>query len=124
MGSVWDADGAVPHGGGSGLKSHGNASPSTVPAPGEPVLAPDIQRKNSAMPLLVVACVSSGVGILLAIPAAVLGIFAVAHQAKSPSRSARFTRWGWVAYAIGMTLTVLAGAILVGFAILAASGNN
>src|SRR4051812_21012876 len=75
-----------------------------------PALTATTQRKNSAVTLLIVAGISSVVGIFLAIPAAILGILAVVHQDDAPSRSARFTRWGWVAYAIGATLTVLAGA--------------
>ena len=76
------------------------------------------------MTLLIVAGISSVVGCFLAIPAAVLGILAVVNQAESPSRSAKFTRWGWIAYATGAMLWVLAAVALMGIAGYAASGNN
>ena len=103
---------------------HGGPQQGAVPAQGGPALSPSTQRRGSAVPLLIVAGISSLVGIFLAIPAAILGIIAVAHRGDSPSRSAKFTRWGWIAYAIGMTLTGVAAAILIGFATYAASGNN
>jgi hypothetical protein len=78
---------------------------------------------RSAVTLLVVAGVSSMVGCFLAIPGAILGILAVVHQGD-PVRSAKFTRWGWIAYAIGATLTALAGLALMAVAHYAASGNN
>jgi hypothetical protein len=77
-----------------------------------------------AVILLVVAGASSIVGCFLAIPAAILGILAVVNQAESPSRSAKLTRWGWIAYATGAALWVLAAVALMVIAGVAATGNN
>jgi len=96
---------------------------SEVTTHGDPPRNPASPRNRSAVTLLVVAGISSVVGCFLAIPAVVLGILAVVLQGE-PLRSAKFTRWGWIAYAIGATLTVLACAVLIAFAVIAASGNN
>jgi hypothetical protein len=79
---------------------------------------------SPAVILLIVAGISSVVGCVLAIPAAILGILAVVNQAESPAHSAKLTRWGWIAYATGATLWVLAALALMGIAGFAASGNN
>lgn len=94
------------------------------PAHDGSAFAPAAQGNNSALALLVVAGVSTLVGCFLAIPAAVLGILGVVHQRESPSRSARFTRWGWIAYTIGVALMAAAAAALMLIAGYAASGNN
>lgn len=94
------------------------------PAHDGSAFAPATQGNNSALVLLVVAGVSTLVGCFLAIPAAVLGILGVVHQRESPSRSARFTRWGWIAYTTGVALMAAAAAALMLIAGYAASGNN
>lgn len=124
MGDVRNTDGPAMPRAGYGPPDHDGPQGGAVPAQGGPAFASSTQRKSSAVTLLIVAGISSLVGIFLAIPAAILGILAVVHQGDSPSRSAKFTRWGWIAYATGMTLTVLAGALLIGVATYAASGNN
>lgn len=92
-------------------------------ATGRPAVSP-APRMTPAVTLLVVAGASSVVGCFLAIPAAIFGILAVVNQADSPSRSAKFTRWGWIAYATGASLWVLAAVALMMVAGYAASGNN
>jgi hypothetical protein len=89
------------------------------PGPGTPPA-----DNSKAVVQLAVAGVFSVLGCFLAIPAAILGILAVTSHRESPARSARFTRWGWIAFAAGVGLTVLAGVGLVVIASLAASGNN
>lgn len=124
MSDVWDTDGRAKPRGGYGAQEDVDPPGGALPVQGGPAFSPTTQRKSSAVTLLVVAGVSSVVGIFLAIPAVILGILAVVHQGESPTRSAKFTRWGWMAYATGMTLTVLAGAALIAVAVYAASGND
>ena len=94
------------------------------PAHGGFAFAPTSQGNNAALVLLIVAGVSTLVGCFPAVPAAVLGILGVIHQRESPSRAAKFTRWGWITYAIGVALMAAAAAALMLVAVYAASGNN
>jgi hypothetical protein len=94
------------------------------PAQGSSAVTPATQGNNSALVLLIVAGVSTFVGCFPAVPAVILGILGVVHQRESPSRSARLTRWGWIAYAIGAGLMAAAGAALMLIAGYAASGND
>ena len=78
---------------------------------------------NSGLVLLIVAGLSTAIGLLIAAPAVILAILAMANQQDAPSRAARLARWGWIVYAIAMALMVAAAAILIGFAVYAASGS-
>lgn len=73
--------------------------------------------------LLIVAGLSTLVGLLLAAPAVILAILAMVNQDQAPSRAARLARWGWVVYAVAMTLMLTAAVFLFWIAGYAASGN-
>lgn len=94
------------------------------PSYGGPAPSPSGQRRDSAVVLLVVAVLSTVLGCVVALPAVILGILAVVNRAESPARSAKFTRWGWIAYAAAAALWVLAAVALMVIAGVAASGNN
>ena len=94
-------------------RRHPGHAPSSLPR----------RTSNSGLVLVIVAGLSTLVGFVLAAPAVVLGILSMVHQTESPARAARFARWGWVAYAIVMTLMLIAGALLIGVAMYAASGS-
>ncbi len=113
----------MPHGASTG-QGHGEPRDGARPARGGPAPTPGTSRTSSAVTLLVVAGLSTMIGLFTAVPAVVLGILAVAYQSESPSRSATFTRWGWIAYAAGALVLVLAGAALMVVAVYAASGNT
>lgn len=97
------------------------------PAPGQPGqgYAPSPYGRpqqgttnTSAIALLVVSGLSTLVGCFFAIPALILGIMAVVKQGEQPADSAKFTRWGWIAYAVAVAFVVIGGiiALLVLFA--------
>jgi hypothetical protein len=71
------------------------------------------QTNTSAIVLLVVSGLSTLVGCFFAIPALILGIMAVVKQGESPADSAKFTRWGWIAYAIALAFVVIGGIIAI-----------
>jgi hypothetical protein len=71
------------------------------------------QTNTSAIVLLVVSGLSTLVGCFFAIPALVLGIMAVVKQGESPADSAKYTRWGWIAYAIAIAFVVIGGIIAI-----------
>ena len=78
---------------------------------------------RSGLVLLIVAGVSTLCGWVLALPAVVLAAMSMGDRSSS-ARSERLVRWGWIAYAIAMSLFVVAAVILMGIATLGASGNN
>ena len=123
MTNGWTADEPATGRGVDDGGSHGYPQGREVATDGDPDRKPAAPRNRSAATLLVVAGISSVVGCFLTIPAVILGILALAHQGE-PQRSAKFTRWGWIAYAIGATVTALAAAALIVIAGYAASGNN
>ena len=59
--------------------------------------------------LLIISGLSTLGGCIFAIPAVILGIMALVKQDESPSESAKFTRWGWIAYAVAVALVVVLG---------------
>lgn len=61
-------------------------------------------------------------GGVFVLPAAVFGIFALTKQHTEPEESAKLTRWGWIAFGIGVAVTVLAVVGLV-VALVAASAT-
>lgn len=74
---------------------------------------------TSAIVLLVVSGLSTLIGCFLAIPALILGIMAVVKQGESPADSAKFTRWGWIAWGVAAALAVVG--IIIGIAIFASN---
>lgn len=93
------------------------------PAPSRSAYDPRGQR-SPALVLLIVAGISTLVGLVTSVPALVLAVLALLSQHKAPSRAAVLTRWGWIAYAAGALLLVLFGVVLVVVAGYAASGND
>ena len=83
-----------------------------------------LSRASSAVALLVVAAISTLMGLFFAIPALLISVIAVVLQSRSDPRSERVARWGWVAYVVGAVLMLLAGVALVVVAGYAASGTN
>ena len=83
---------------------------------------PGPRRSRSGLVLLIVAGISTLCGWVLALPAVIFAAMSMGDQ-SSPARSMRLVRWGWIAYAIAMTLFLIAAALLMTFATLAASGN-
>lgn len=71
------------------------------------------QTNTSAIVLLIVSGLSTLFGCLLAIPAVILAIMGLVKQDDSPTESARFTRWGWIAYAIAVGLVIVGGIIAI-----------
>ena len=66
------------------------------------------QTNNSALVLTIL----SGVGIFaccgVTIVSLILGILGLTKQASDPAQSAKLTKWGWIAFAAGLALAVLA----------------
>lgn len=81
-----------------------------------------LAQASSAVALLVVASISTLMGLFFAVPALLVGIIAVGLQWRSDPRSARVARWGWIAYVVGAALMLLAGVALVLVAGYAVSG--
>ena len=71
------------------------------------------QTNTSAIVLLIVSGLSTLFGCLFAIPAVILAIMGLVKQDDSPTESARFTRWGWIAYAIAVGLVIVGGIIAI-----------
>lgn len=123
MSKVRNTDGPVMPREGFGL--HEPVAPPRDPPPhGGSVFTPGTQRSSPAVVLLIVAGVSTLVGLFFAVPAGILAILGVVNQRESPARSAKFTRWGWIVYVVGGALMLLAGVALMVVAGYAASGNN
>ena len=95
------------------LTHHGRSTP-----------APAGPDNSSAVVQLAVAGVFTLLGCVMALPAAVLGIVAVVQHKNSPARSATLTRWGWIAFGVGVGLTALAAIGLMVVAGIAATGND
>jgi hypothetical protein len=67
----------------------------------------------SAVVLLIVSGLSVFASCLPAIAAVVFAIMALVKQDDSPSESAKFARWGWIAYAAGVVLYVIGAIALI-----------
>src|SRR4051812_6193822 len=94
----------------------------SYPAGREPV-SPGPRRSNPGLVLLIVAAVTTLCGWVLALPAVILAALSMGNQ-SSPSRSQRLVRWGWIAYAIAITVLLVAAAFLFAIATYAAGGKN
>lgn len=98
-----------------GYGQQGHGQPGQQPQPygyGSPYARPR-QTNTSAIVLLIVSGLSTLFGCLLAIPAVILAIMGLVKQDDSPTESARFTRWGWIAYAIAVGLVIVGGIIAI-----------
>ena len=56
---------------------------------------------------------------LLTLPALILGIVGLSKQSTDPEGSARMTRYGWIAFGVGLLVSILA---IIGFFALGAGG--
>jgi len=96
---------------GYGPPAPGQPGPGYAPSPyGRPQGG---TTNTSAIVLLVVSGLSTLIGCFFAIPALILGIMAVVKQGESPADSAKFTRWGWIAYAVAVAFVVIGGIIAI-----------
>lgn len=78
---------------------------------------------SSALTLTILSGVSiMFCGGLLVIPALVLGIIGLTKQSSEPAESAKFTRWGWIAFAAGWVLSIFL--IIAFFAVFIASASD
>ena len=95
-----------------GYGQQGYGQPGQPQGYGSPYARPR-QTNTSAIVLLIVSGLSTLFGCLLAIPAVILAIMGLVKQDDSPTESARFTRWGWIAYAIAVGLVIVGGIIAI-----------
>ena len=80
------------------------------------------QRNGSALTLTILSGISIlCCGGLLTIPALIFGIIGLTKQSTDPAESARMTRFGWIAFAIGIVVSVVIGGILL--AVIIGSGE-
>lgn len=87
--------------------------------------APARQTHGSGLALTIVSGVSLALGACLtAIPALILGIMALAKQGTSPADADKYARWGWIAYAIGVVLYILAVIGIIAFIAATASSTT
>lgn len=81
-------------------------APYGAPPPAYYQQAPS-QTNNSALVLTIL----SGIGIFACcgttIVSLVLGILGITKQASDPAQSAKLTKWGWIAFAVGLVLAVV-----------------
>lgn len=113
---------------GTGGYGYGAAPPPPPPQPGQPYggygapYAPP-QQNTSAL----ILTIASGVSFvfcagLLLIPSLVLGIIALSKNAHDPVDSRRKTKLGWILFAVGWGITIIAGIAIAVWAI-AVAGN-
>ena len=81
-------------------------APYGAPPPAYYQQAPS-QTNNSALVLTIL----SGIGIFtccgVTIVSLILGILGLTKQASDPAQSAKLTKWGWIAFAVGLVLAVI-----------------
>ena len=76
------------------------------------------QSNTSALVLLIISILSIVFcGGLLVIPAAVFGGVALSRQSSDPESSRKLSRWGWIAYAIGIVASIIGVIIFFAFVI-------
>ncbi len=109
---------------------YGQAQPPTYgqpPAYGSPLPGPYAsgpgaygveQRNTSALTLTIL----SGISILccggiFSIPALVFGIIALTKQTTDPTESRRMTKFGWIAFAVGVAILVVVAGIFIAIAV-------
>ena len=78
--------------------------PYAAPGPyGQPA-----RTNGSALALTIISGLATVSCCLLSAPALILGIVALTKQSTDPEGSARMTRYGWIAFAAGFALSLLA----------------
>ena len=81
------------------------AAPGTYGAP---------QHNGSALALTITAGILSVLCCsLLTLPALILGIVGLSKQSTDPEGSARMTRYGWIAFGVGVLVSILAIIVLL-----------
>ncbi|MEO7421784.1 MAG: hypothetical protein ABIU87_05245 [Ornithinibacter sp.] len=93
-------------------------SPFPGPYPPGPAAHGVEQRNTSALTLTIL----SGLSILccggiFSIPALVFGILALTKQTTDPTESRRMTRFGWIAFAVGVAALVVVAGIVIAIAV-------
>ncbi|CCH78013.1 conserved hypothetical protein [Nostocoides japonicum T1-X7] len=109
--------GTSPYAAGSNPYATGG-SPYPAGPPGAPgalpgYAVPGSRSNTSAIVLLVLSAVLTVMCCLTQIPAAILGIVALSKKDSDPEGSARLTRIGWIAFAIGLVVGIIAAGVLI-----------
>jgi len=94
---------------------YGGAPGYGAPAYGAPAYAAPRSLSGNTIALLVVSGLTT-LGCGFGIVALVLGIIAAAKK-DDPTASAKFTRWGWIALAVGLVLAVVVIGIVIALAV-------
>ena len=71
----------------------------------------------SAVVLTIISGLTTVACCLFTAPALILGIVALTRQSTDPAGSARMARYGWIAFAVAIGLTLVAGGILLAFGV-------
>ena len=110
----------------AGQPAYGQSPYGYATAGYSPYLTGTNEKNTSALVLLIVSIVSFFVcGGIFIIPAAVMGGMALSRQTSDPVRSRSLSRRGWIAYAIGMVVAVIAiGAFIAWAASHGTSGSS
>jgi hypothetical protein len=78
-----------------------------------PAYATGTSTNSSALTLTILSGISvMFCGGLTLIPSLVFGILGLSKQGSDPAGSAKMTRWGWIAFAVGWVLSILFVALL------------
>ncbi|MEO5608697.1 MAG: hypothetical protein ABIQ61_06450, partial [Ornithinibacter sp.] len=76
------------------------------------------QRNASALTLTILSAISIlCCGGIFSIPALVFGIIALTKQTTDPSESRRMTKFGWIAFAVGVAILVVVAGIVIAIAV-------
>ncbi len=93
--------------------------PPTVSPYGQP------QNNTSALVLLIVSLISIVFcGGLLVIPAAIMGGISLSRQSTDPESSRNLSKWGWIAYAIGIVVSIIVAVVFIAFVISSADNGS
>ena len=84
-------------------------------APG--TYGPPPRTNGSAVVLTIISGLTTVACCLFTAPALILGIVALTRQSTDPAGSARMARYGWIAFAVAIGLTLVAGGILLAFGV-------
>lgn len=86
-----------------------------APGYGAPTYATPRSLSGNTIALLVVSGLTT-LGCGFGIVALVFGIIA-ATKKDDPTASAKFTKWGWIAFGVGLALSVIAVGLVIAFAV-------
>ncbi|HET6693764.1 MAG TPA: hypothetical protein VFG97_05635, partial [Pedococcus sp.] len=89
--------------------------PQPYAAPG--TYGPPPRTNGSALVLTIISGLTTVACCLFTAPALILGIVALTRQSTDPAGSARMARYGWIAFAVAIGLTLVAGGILLAFGV-------